>query len=420
VEKNSPHRSRNATPIKVLRIISRLNIGGPSIHVSLLLNRLDPKSFQTKLVLGSLAPSEGDMSYLLSDSDHRVLKIPELQREISPQKDIVAFLKLLKILVREKPSIVHTHMAKAGAIGRAAARIYGVLFNREIRLVHTYHGHVLQGYFGPLKSAVFLLIERILARCSDAVIALSASQRRELIRNYKIATKEKVHMIPLGFDLSPFKKSFGKKGEFRRRHGLDDQTILIGIVGRLVPIKNHRLFLDAARILLDTEKARVIKFLIIGDGELRSELVDYAKSINVSEHVLFLGWQKELAAIYADLNIVALTSNNEGTPVSIIEAMASGVSVISTCVGGVKDLMGCVREKVDALGGRFWVHERGFVCDQDDAAGLSNGLRFLLDEPAENTRQRLENARQQVNRYYSDQLLISRIESLYHRLANGE
>jgi|AMWB02.1.fsa_nt_gi glycosyltransferase involved in cell wall biosynthesis len=360
------------------------------------------------------------MSYLLSNSDHRVLKISELQREISPLKDLVAFFKLLKILVREKPGIVHTHMAKAGATGRSAARIYGLLFNRKIRLVHTYHGHVLQGYFGPLKSAVFLMIERILARCSDAVIALSASQRHELIRNYKIAAKEKVHMIPLGFDLSPFKKSFEKKGQFRRRRGLDDQVILIGIVGRLVPIKNHRLFLDAARILLDTEKARAIKFLIIGDGELRSELVEYAKNINVADHVLFLGWQKELAAIYADLNIVALTSNNEGTPVSIIEAMASGVPVISTCVGGVKDLMGCVRGKVDAFGGRFWVHERGIVCDQNDAAGLSNGLRFLLDEPTDHTRQRLQNARQQVDRFYSDQLLISRIESLYHRLVDGE
>jgi GT2 family glycosyltransferase/glycosyltransferase involved in cell wall biosynthesis len=313
---NYRHQTKSKK-VKILRIVSRLNIGGPSIHCSILIKKLDQNHFVSKLVSGSISPHEGSMSYLIENGDDGFVLIPELQREINIRKDFLAFVKITKLIYDEKPVIVHSHLAKAGALSRAAVFLYNAVSRHQIKTVHTFHGHILDGYFGPIKSRIFLTIEKALAKRTDAIIAISQTQKWELTERYKLTVPEKVHIINLGFDLSKFINPV-QKGLLRNHLKIGDNTLIIGIVGRLVPIKNHRLFLDAAKIVKSVKCVTPLKFAIIGDGELRKGLEDYAAEIGLGNDVCFCGWIKDIEHVYADLDILALTSNNEGTPVSII------------------------------------------------------------------------------------------------------
>jgi glycosyltransferase involved in cell wall biosynthesis len=402
--------------IKVLRVISRMNIGGPSIHVSLLLKGLDPQQFESKLVTGSLSDSEGDMSYLLDISDRSVIRIPELRREIDPIRDVVSLRKLLKILVKEKPDIVHSHTSKAGLIARLAVKIYNAIYLKKIKIVHTFHGNILHGYFGVAQSYFFMLIERFLAKLSDALIAISESQYRELTQLYRIADPHKVHLIRLGFDLSKFTNSSKLKGEFRKKIGIDEQTLLIGIVGRLVPIKNHRLFLDAAKLFIERNPSTPVRFIIVGDGELKTDLKSYAERIGIAERVIFYGWEKNIESVYADLNILALTSINEGTPVSIIEAMASSTPVISTKVGGVADLFG---KEICADGNsKAYIRcERGALFVEEKPISVAKGIEHFIDQ-SKNYYETSNTAKRYILNTFDKSVLITTIELLYSKTSS--
>lgn len=392
--------------IKVLRIIARLNIGGPAIHTVLLTEGLDKERFESVLVCGRVSKDEGDMGYYAQAKGVKPVFIPRLRREIGFFGDVSAFFKLLQVIAKERPDIIHTHTAKAGTLGRCAGLLYnflGVFLRRKkAALVHTFHGHVFEGYFGRVKSGVFILVEKFLALFSERLITVSASVKKELLR-FGIACDGKIEVIPLGFDLDKF-LAIEESGR---------EAFNIGIVGRLVPVKNHRLFLDAAHKLA-SRGFKNLRFKIVGDGELRKELEDYAVALGIGDFVDFRGWQRDLAAVYSGLDIVVLSSLNEGTPVSLIEAMASARAVISSEVGGVADLMG---EALGAGGLKdFRLFSRGILFDSGDAEGLAQSLAFFIAHPDK----RLESGRRgraYAREQFSKQRLIRDIEQLYHKLA---
>jgi GT2 family glycosyltransferase/glycosyltransferase involved in cell wall biosynthesis len=405
----------NRRKIKILRTIARLNIGGPAIHVHLLTTGLNPDHFETILVTGSISEQEGDMSYLFHGDLHHHCRISVLQRDISITMDIRVIYRIFKLLCQHRPDVVHTHTAKAGFTARMAVLLYNLVFRERIRIVHTFHGHVFEGYFNKLKSALFVHIERLIARGTDMIIAISESQQQDLAEKYHIAPSEKIRIIELGFDLEPFLSAHIFKGCFRKKLGICDTTLLIGIIGRLVPIKNHEMFFDAADLFLKANPACDVKFVVVGDGERRTRLEEYCRERKLDRHTIFCGWIRNVSFVYADLDILALSSLNEGTPVSIIEAMASSVPVIATQVGGIQDLMGKpVDDSVENCG--FTVCERGIICSTQDSPGFSKGLRHLVEEERRIKEARILRARDYVVKRYAKERLIDDVESLYGQL----
>ncbi|WP_319409905.1 glycosyltransferase [uncultured Desulfosarcina sp.] len=392
-----------------------MNIGGPAIHVKNLSEGLDRDRYVHKLVTGSISSNEGDMSYILNFSDEQIIVIPSLQRELSVKKDLVALLNIFLLIRQFKPDIIHSHTSKAGAISRIAAISLNFFSRKKILIVHTFHGNVLEGYFSTIKSFVFLMIERFLAKFSDRIIAISESQRQDLNKVYQIGTPEKIEVIKLGFDLNRFVQCDESKGLFRKKHDLNEKTILIGIVGRLVPIKNHKMFLDAGKQLIGNNHDRNLRFVLIGDGEDRQYLERYTHDIGLTNYVIFCGWESDMPMVYADIDILALTSLNEGTPVSIVEAMAASVPVISTDVGGIKDLLGEeIPNRIENQG--FKICERGVLCPKDDPESFTDALYDMLTSEAWKDEGRLDRARDYVLIHYSMERLLSDVESLYEKL----
>lgn len=376
--------------IKVLRIIARLNIGGPSIHSILLTEGLNCDKFESILVTGKVYRNEGDMAYLAEEKRVKPIIIPELGRPIHLIKDLITLYKIYCLILRKKPDIVHTHTAKAGVLGRMAGLVYNMFgFKKRVKLIHTFHGHVLEGYFSTIQSKVFIWIERTLAKITDKIIVVSESLKNDLL-NLGIGDKKKIDIISLGLDLE-------KLLNVPEPTHLNS-TVKIGIIGRLVPIKNHRMFLEVAKSIRNNGNINV-NFFIIGDGELRAELERYTKELDLGSEVTFMGWQRDLENIYQDLDIVALTSLNEGTPVSLIEAMAAARSVIATDVGGIKDLIGD--------------NERGVLIRTGDVNAFSQGLIRLLKDTA--LRNKInKQARDFVKDRFSKERLINDMEGLYN------
>lgn len=379
--------------IKVLTIITRHNIGGAASQTIVLSAYLNKNRFQSILVKGSEGKDEGNMDELAKSKKVEPIYIKELCRELSLKKDLIAFWKLYQLIRKEKPDIVHTHTAKAGTLGRLAAKLAGVSV-----IIHTFHGNVFEGYFNSIKSKLFLNIERFLAFLSDQIIAISHTQKQALLK-YGIGNPDKISCIPLGLELEPFLTPENSKGNFRRELNLETNIPLIGIVARLVPIKGHNYFLEAARIVSgDFPEAR---FILIGDGELRGKLENLASDLGIEEKVIFCGFRNDLVNIYADLDIVVLSSLNEGLPVSIIEALAAKKPVVATNVGGVKDL---VEDNVT-----------GILVPKQDPQKLAYGIAFLLQKP-EVAKNFGENGRKKVYPALNYTKLISDIEALYESL----
>jgi glycosyltransferase involved in cell wall biosynthesis len=359
---------------KVLRIINRLNLGGPTYNAANLTKYMEG-DFETLLVAGMNDETEQSSVFILDKMGLKPVYIKEMYRELNPFRDYKAYFKLRKIIKEFKPDIVHTHAAKAGAVGRLAAYHAGVPI-----IVHTFHGHVFHSYFGKLKTKIFLEIERYLAKKSTAIVALSEIQRDELVNDFKIAPKEKFHIIPLGFDLHRFtEKQAEKRKSFREQYNINDDEIAIGIVGRLVPVKNHPLFLNAVKqvSLKTTQKIRVY---IIGDGEERATIESLAlelgltfnnKNLQEKNILTFTSWIKDIDVSNAGMDIIALTSFNEGTPVSLIEAQASGKSIVSTNVGGIENI---VKQNETAL-----------LSASNDIDAFANNLLQLIESKEKRT-----------------------------------
>ncbi len=403
--------------IKILRIIARLNIGGPAVHSILLTRYLINDRFDSILLTGMIGKSEGDMMYLAEANNIKPVLIKELGREISWKNDIIAFLKILRIAFKERPDIIHTHTAKAGTLGRMAGIIYNTISSHKTYLVHTFHGHIFNSYFSTLKTNFFILIERVLARFTDKIIVISKGQEKELSEKLNIKDKSKLELIPLGLDLSPFYEAEKYCSLFKRELGLDDDTKLIGIIGRLVPVKNHRMFLDAVKKYKEIDNKKV-KFIIIGDGELGEELKKYSIDFGIKDDVIFTGWRKDLENIYSDLDMVVITSFNEGTPVSIIEAMAAGKPVIATDVGGVKDLF-TEKSEVRSQKSEVRLYCEGILINSNDPDSLSEGIDFLLDNP-EMAKDMGRMGRMTVKERFDISRLVRDMEGMYERLFKVE
>lgn len=298
--------------------------------------------YETMLVGGPEEEGEDSSLFIPESLGLKPIVLKQFQREINLKADYAAYKEIKKIIKEFKPDIVHTHASKAGAIGRLAA-----ISCKVPVIIHTFHGHVFHSYFGKLKTNFYKIIERYLAKKSTAIIAISQIQKQELSETFQIASKNKIYVVPLGFDLTKFtnNKDENRKG-FREKYNLSESQIAIGIIGRLAPIKNHDLFIESIAFLKEN-KVSNIKAFVIGDGETKQKIKDTCIKNNVSYSenpknevdVIFTSWITNIDFALHGLDIVALTSLNEGTPVSIIEAQAAGKFVVSTNVGGIKDVL---------------------------------------------------------------------------------
>ncbi len=404
--------------MKILRIIARLNVGGPARHVVWLTQALQGDGVESKLIAGAVPEGEEDMSYFAAEHDVEPIYIREMSRELSA-KDAVSLWKVLKAIRHERPDIIHTHTAKAGTVGRAAAFIYkwltpGALIGqpRKVKVVHTFHGHVFHSYYGKRKTRIFILIEKILARlASDKIVVITPQQFHEIHWQVGVGRKEQFEVIPLGIDLAKFNSDEGSRREFREEFEISSDTILIGFVGRLTEIKNIPMLLDAAKLYFEAVDAPETKFIIVGDGHLRPALEPLTARSGLKGRIIFAGNRDDLGRVYAGLDVLALTSRNEGTPLSVIEAMAARRPVISTIVGGVSDLLGRAIEDEDGFG----IYERGLGVASGNSYGFAKGLIYL----AKNEKLRFdlsEKGHKFAINNYGKERLISDIQLLYRRL----
>jgi glycosyltransferase involved in cell wall biosynthesis len=384
--------------IRVLRIIARLNIGGPAIQTITLTKDLDPTRFESILATGHCGPGEEEMTELLQQKQVFPVRIEGLGRSISMGDDLKAFYGLTKLIRQFKPHIVHTHTAKAGALGRAASALL-----RVPARVHTFHGHVFHGYFSSLKTKAAIYTERALALLADRIIAISDLQKKELCDAYHIAPPEKTRVVPLGFDLSQYLAvSRGEvPGTLRQELQAAPEDIIVGIIGRIAPIKNHALFIESFALALSQNPN--LRAVIIGGGleEDVARLHQLAAQLHISSRLHFLGYRSQLASLYADLDIVALSSDNEGTPVALIEALASGRTCVATQVGGVADVLG---------NGAF-----GVLVPPRDTAALSTALLKLSRDSIQRKTFQQAAPSSVESRYGMTRLLLD-ISSLYQEL----
>jgi glycosyltransferase involved in cell wall biosynthesis len=328
---------------RVLRIINRFNLGGPTYNAAYLSKYLLP-DFETMLIGGRRDETEANSEYILKNLGIEAITIPSMRRQISPLYDIQSLNAIKKIIKEFRPDIVHTHASKAGALGRQAAASLNVPV-----IVHTFHGHVFDSYFCLARSEFYRWMERRLAKVSTKIIALSEIQKQDLVEKYRICSADKVEIIPLGFDLSRFQLDMEVKRKlFRKEYLIDDDEIAIGIIGRIVPIKNHGLFLEGIRYLKEHSDKKIRAF-IVGDGEDMEKTrqkalklgLDIANVKNERKQatISFTSWMKNIDCVNAGMDIIALSSLNEGTPVSLIEAQAAGKPIVTTRAGGIENIV---------------------------------------------------------------------------------
>lgn len=387
---------------RVLRIINRFNLGGPTYNAAYLSKYLSD-DFETLLVGGEKDESEDSSLHILENLDLKPIIIPEMQRSINFKNDRIAYRKIKQLIEEFKPDIVHTHASKAGALGRLAASKMNVPV-----IIHTFHGHVFHSYFNKSITAFYKSVERSLAKKSSKIIAISDIQKEELGSIHKICPLDKIEVIPLGFDLNRFTiNKEQKREEFRSTWKIANDEIAIGIIGRLVPIKDHIFFLRVAKEILN-KTSKKVKFIIIGDGEEKDHLVDFCSQNNLKfdyitptgSSILFTSWIKDVDIALAGLDIVTLTSLNEGTPVSLIEAQAAGKPIVSTNVGGIENVV--------------IPNKTALLSEVNDFESFSSHLLQLIDN--NEMREQFSNNGNHVFEKFHYTRLVKDIEALYNKL----
>ncbi len=382
--------------IRVLRVIARLNMGGPALHVAYLSAGLAERGYETTLVAGSLARGEGSMAYVAEDLGVRIVQLDALSREISPVRDAISVLRLARLIRERRPQILHTHTAKAGTVGRLAALLAGDA--RPQIVVHTFHGHVLHGYFGPVKSTAFRLLEQLLARVTTRLVAVSPQVRDDLVA-LGVAPAEKFSVVRLGIELGERVRTQVEGGEARARLGISPERFVVGWVGRMTGVKRTDDVLESVARLRERGVDAVL--LLVGDGPDRDHVERRASELGIIRHCYFLGYQEDVSDWYQAFDAMILPSANEGTPVVVIEALAAGCPVVATSVGGVPDV---VREGVD-----------GFLVPAGDVEQLAERLARLAGDPA--LRETMgEAGRESVTERYAVERLVGDIDELYRSL----
>ncbi len=384
--------------MRILRIVARLNVGGPARHVVLANAGLRARGHQTLLVHGELDAGEASLDRLAIVSGIPHVQQRHLGRRISPVGDLRAFTGLLGLMRREQPDVVHSHTAKAGTLGRLAARAYNSTRHRSARalVVHTFHGHVFDGYFSPVASRLVVGVERQLARITDRIVTISPSQERDIVGRYRVARADQTVVVPLGLDLDALLAMPADAPDLRARIGASPDDLIVGYAGRLVPVKDlPTLVRGFARMSGRTPRMRLV---LAGDGPERGSLEQLARALGVEHRVHFLGWVDDLLALYATLDIFALSSVNEGTPVAVIEAMAAGRPVIAAAVGGVPDV-------VDDGG-------TGLLVPCGDADRFADALVRLASSEETRTQMGVA-ARLRARERYSHVRLVDDLERLY-------
>ena len=390
---------------RILRIINRFNLGGPTYNAVYLSKYLAPE-FETMLVGGAKEESEGTSEYMAHNLGLNPIVIPEMRRALNPVLDYKAYQKIKDIITEFKPDIVHTHASKAGAIGRMAA------YNLKVPVIlHTFHGHVFDAYFSKLSSAFYKNIERYLAKKSTRIIAISEIQKYDLGNKYSICSEDKIEVIPLGFDLQRFQDNIAeKRAHFRKQYKIENNEIAIAIIGRLVPIKNHNLFLNAIKFV-SSRTAKKFRVFIVGDGESKQSIQAQAKAQALSftekmeesnsNLITFTSWIKDVDCVIAGVDIVALTSLNEGTPVSLIEAQAGNKPIISTNVGGIENVV---------IPGRT-----ALLSESNDLAGISENLLKVIEDDDLRKKLSLEGWSHVKEKFHFTRL-VEDTKNLYYRL----
>jgi glycosyltransferase involved in cell wall biosynthesis len=384
---------------RVVQIIARLNVGGPAVQTIALTDELRAFGYSTRLVRGVEDPAEGNMDYLATERGIVPTLIPSMRRDPG-RGDLLALLQLIWLLWRERPAVVHTHAAKGGTLGRLATVLAYPLPRRRPVIIHTYHGHSLSGYFSGRTSAFYRRIEQLLAHVSDVLVAVSAEIRDELV-GFGVSAPAKFRVIPLGLDLTPFTADadrLERRRVLRQTWGIGDDELVVTLIARVVPIKRVDRFLAAARLVGDRAG---VSFVVVGDGELREQMQNSENAIALGEHLVWAGFRRDIDAVCFASDVVALTSDNEGTPVSLIEAQAASVPVVATDVGGVRSVV---------LDG-----ETGLLGAPDDLESLASALRRLLDEPGLREQMGLA-GRRHVMAHYALGRLVADHASLYEEL----
>ena len=383
--------------IKVLRVIARLNVGGPALHVAYLTAGLADRGYETTLVAGTIARGEESMAFVADAEGVHVETLDDLSRKISPVRDLRAMLRLAQLIRRERPTILHTHTAKAGAVGRIAALLAGGA--RPPIVVHTFHGHVLRGYFGRITTFGFRTLERWLARTTTALIAVSPEVRDDLVALH-VAPASKFTVVRLGIDLGRrVDNDDAQRRESRRQMGLHEDAFVVGWVGRMTAVKRTESVVRALQKLV--ERGVDAYAVLVGDGPDRERLERHAHELGVIKRCLFLGYQVDVAPFYDAIDVLLLPSINEGTPVSVIESLAASRPVVATRVGGIPDV---VRDGVD-----------GFLVDSDDPDALAAPLAELAADPERRARMG-EAGRARVVERYAVGRLVDDIDRLYRKL----
>jgi glycosyltransferase involved in cell wall biosynthesis len=389
-----------AEPIKVLRVIARLNVGGPALHVAYLTAGLADRGYETTLVAGTLAYGEESMASVSEARGVRIETLPALHREIGPLRDARAILRLARLIREQRPAILHTHTAKAGAVGRIAALLAGGA--RPPIVVHTFHGHVLRGYFNPVTTFGFRTLERWLARITTALIAVSPEVRDDLVK-LRVAPASKFAIVRLGIELDERTDvSSAARAETRRQLGIGEAAFVVGWVGRMTAVKRTDDVIRALRGLVDRGVDAYV--CLVGDGPDRDHLERYAHELGVVKRCLFVGYQSDVARFYSAIDALVLPSVNEGTPVSVIEALAARRPVVATRVGGTPDV---IRDGVD-----------GYLVDVGDTNALSERLAGLASDPERRARMGSEGHERVLGRYAVERL-VDDIDLLYRSLLDA-
>ncbi len=378
------------TKIRVARIITRLNVGGPAYQAALLNHLLAERGYETLLIHGSVPAGEVQFERLLETYPGPTVYCPALSRSVG-LKDVKAFFQILRILRDFRPDIVHTHTAKAGLLGRIAAKLAGVKI-----IVHTYHGHVLEGYFSRPVSQAIIVIERLLARLTSRLVTISSRLTHQLVEQYHIAAADKFATIELGLPLEWF-LHLPPRGSLRKEFHIPDDAIVLGSLGRLVPIKNFHRMLDVVAGVIGAMPQKPIHLIIGGTGPLEADLKRYAVRNKIENQVHFAGLVNNLPQFYADIDLAILTSDNEGTPVTLLEAQAAGKYVVAADVGGIGDI-------IDP--------QAGILIRPNEARAYVQSLRHVLSNlPAVP-----ESVRAGIVERFSPHRLVENIDDLYKNL----